>query len=254
MAMINYITLYAAYHVLMNRFQDDILATSCKMTRTTDSSPQRTPARRWRQRRDDSYEGVKKKRRRNLGQEYVTKTKKTVKARELESSCTCKNKCREKLNNTHETIFTKFWGLGSYDLQNSYLFGCIRVEKKKRSYKKKQKRQESSRKFTAQYTVNIDGYDVKICKVGFMSVHGIQNSRGRVDHIVNMKTSGAVVPGKDGRGKHEKRPNKLSDEQKKSVREHIDMIPRYQSHYSRASNIGKTYLNCDMTIARPYKE
>lgn len=198
---------------------------------------------------------MKRKRKRNLGQEYITvKSRKTVKPRELGPPCKCRNNCRQKLNNSHESIFTNFWDLGSYDLQNSYLFGAIRVEKKKRSYKKKHKRQESSRHFSAQYTLNnVDGREVKVCKIEFMSVHGLQNSRGRIDHIVKMKTTGALVPKKDARGKHEKRSNALSAEQKQSVRNHIDAIPKYQSHYSRANNINKTYFNCDMSIASLYK-
>lgn len=147
-------------------------------------------------RRDESHERVKRKRRRNLGQEYLTvKSRKTVKSREWGSPCRCQKNCRDKLSNSHETIFTRCSDLGSYDLQNSYLFGAIRVEKKKRSYKKKQNRQE----FTAQYTVNVDGRDVKICKVEFMHVHRLQNSRGRIDHIVKMKTTGAVIPITDAR-------------------------------------------------------
>lgn len=177
-----------------------------------------------------------------------------MKPRELGSPCRCQKNCRSKLNNSHENIFTKFWDLGSYDLQNSYLFGAIRVEKKKRSYKKKQKRQESSRQFTAQYIVNVDGRDVKVCKVEFMSIHGLQNCRGRIDHIVKMKTTGAVVPIKDRRGKHTSRPNALSADQKQSVRNHIDAVPKYQSHYSRANNINKMYLNCDMSMASLYKD
>ncbi|CAH2002700.1 unnamed protein product [Acanthoscelides obtectus] len=173
-----------------------------KLSRITETTPEKTPQTRWRQRRDENYEQVKRKRRRNLGQEYSTvKSKKLVKPRELGSPCRCQKNCRDKLSNSHENIFSKFWDLGSYDLQNSYLFGAIRVLKKKRSYKKKQKRQESSRQFTAQYIVNVDGRDVRVCKVEFMSVHGLQNCRGRIDHIVKMKTTGAVVPIKDGRVK-----------------------------------------------------
>ncbi|CAG9769724.1 unnamed protein product [Ceutorhynchus assimilis] len=69
-----------------------------------------------------------------------------------------------------------------------------------------------------------------------------------------MKTSGAVVPTKDMRGEHENRPNTLSADQEQSVRNHIEAIPKYQSHYSRANNMNETYLNCDMSIAGLYKE
>lgn len=157
--------------------------------------------------------------------------------------CRCKNKCREKLENTSADIFTRFWHLASFDLQNIYLFGCIRLELKKRSYKKKQKNQESRRKFTARYMINVNGEDVQVCKEEFMSLHGLHISRGRINNLVKMKSTGAVLPNQDGRGKHKNRPNRLTEEQVKSVKTHIEMIPKYQSHYSRNDNLNKTYLN-----------
>ncbi|CAH0564506.1 unnamed protein product [Brassicogethes aeneus] len=235
--------------------ENELASLASKTRRSTEKSSEKPPKSRWRQKREASYQRVKSKRRRNLGQEYLSvKSKNVIKARELGPPCHCKNMCREKLDNTHEAIFNKFWDLGSFDLQNSYLFGCIRIHKNKRSYKKKQKRQEFSRTFNAEYTVNINGKDVQICKVEFMSIHGIQNSRGRINRVVKMKAQGSSVPEPYRRGKHANRPLKLTDEQKQSVRRHIDLIPKYQSHYSRADNMAKMYLNCDMTIAHLYKK
>lgn len=79
-----------------------------------------------------------------------------------------------------------------------------------------------------------------MCKVEFMNVHGLQKSRGRINNIVKMKSRGVVVPSLDGRGKHKNRPNRLTDEQVQSVKSHIILIPKYQSHYSRSNNINKT--------------
>lgn len=150
-----------------------------------DESRENNTAFRWRARNEDKYERNKWKRKRNSGHEYFCpKTMKTVEARKLGPPCSCEQNCRQKLNNTEELIFNQFWKLGSYDLQNSYLFGCIHVGKKKRSYKKKSKRQQSTRKFSARYFVQIDGAHVKICKREFMNLHGLQNSRGRFDNII----------------------------------------------------------------------
>lgn len=87
-----------------------------------------------------------------------------------------------------------------------------------------------------------------------MNVHGLQSPRGRINRLVNNKIKGDQIPGKDQRGKHENRINRLSEEQKKNVRDHIQMIPKYQSHYSRADKLQRAYLNCHMTIAEWYKE
>jgi hypothetical protein len=42
-----------------------------------------------------------------------------VKAREQGPSCLCKNHCRDKLQGFETEVFTQFWDLGSFDLQNS---------------------------------------------------------------------------------------------------------------------------------------
>nr|XP_022910779.1 uncharacterized protein LOC111421817 [Onthophagus taurus] len=218
-------------------------------------TPEPTPRSRWKHRKEDTYPRSKRKIRRNLGQQYTSdKTKKTVAARELGPPCECKKRCREKLDGNENRIFNEFWNLGSWELQNGYLFGCIAIAKKKRSYKTRQKRQESSRTSNAIYSVNANGQTVNVCKTEFLNVHGLQKSKGRLNNIVSKKIRGTPVPEKDKRGRHSNRPNQISDQQKQSVRQHIDLIPKYQSHYSRAENLGKVYLNCDMTISRLYSE
>lgn len=128
------------------------------LKRGIETSPEERTPTRWRLSNKENYERVKRKRRRNTGLQYKSKkTNKTVEPREMGPPCRCKNKCREKLENTSADIFTRFWDLASFDLQNIYLFGCIRLELKKRSYKKKQKNQESRRKFTARYMINVNG-------------------------------------------------------------------------------------------------
>jgi hypothetical protein len=98
--------------------------------------------------------------------------------------------------------------------------------------KKKQKRQEISRKGTVVYALTVHGEAVKICKQEFLNIHDLQDSRGRVDRIVSKKIRGSSIPNKNKRGKHSSRPNKLSVESLQSVRDHLNHIPKYQSHYS----------------------
>lgn len=182
------------------------------------------------------------------------KTKKTVLGRELGLPCSCKNQCREKLQSCETNIFNEFWNLGSWELQNSYLFGCVHIVKKKRSYPKKQKHQESHRQSNAVYSVNVNGETTRVCKTEFLNVHGLQSSKGRLNNIVSKKIKGIRVPERDKRGKHVNRLNKISDAAIQTVRNHIDSIPKYQSHYSRQENMNKVYLDHNMTIASLYSE
>lgn len=116
-----------ACHVIAIHFQDEILSSESEdgvmpvlpgtQRRTIPVTPDKTPKSRRRQRRDSNYERVKSKKRRNLGQEYTSlKTKKRIQARELGPPCDCKKKCREKLTNTHESIFNKFWDFLTYKI------------------------------------------------------------------------------------------------------------------------------------------
>uniref|UniRef100_A0A6P7G248 Uncharacterized protein LOC114336788 n=1 Tax=Diabrotica virgifera virgifera TaxID=50390 RepID=A0A6P7G248_DIAVI len=142
--------------------------------RTKPDTPDKTPTNRWRQRNEECYSRLKRKIRRNLGQPYVSdKTKKNVPGRELGPPCSCTNKCREKLQGQEINIFNEFWNLGSWELQNSYLFGCIDIVKKKRSYPKKQKHQESHRKSNAVYSINVNGETTRVCKTEFLNIHGL---------------------------------------------------------------------------------
>ncbi|XP_049774947.1 uncharacterized protein LOC126162462 [Schistocerca cancellata] len=60
---------------------------------------------------------------------------------------------------------------------------------------------------------------------------------------------GFAVPKEDGRGKHGNYPHKFQDEAVQSVREFLNTIPKYNSHYSRQQNPNKVYLDCDLTIS-----
>ena len=51
-------------------------------------------------------------------------------------------------------------------------------------------------------------------------------------------------------GKHGNRPNSISSNAKGKIRAHIKFFPCRQSHYSRASNIKRKYLDGGLSISR----
>lgn len=190
-----------------------------------------------------------------MGYTYKTlKTGKDVESRKLGPPCTCKKKCRQLLLGSENDIFISFWDLKFYETQNTYLFSTIKVIPKKRSYKKKTKRQESSRRTTNLYYVKVNGVDVQICKSEFASVHGLQNSTKRLRLICKQIAEGRITPKKDGRGKHSNRPNRVHPEKVQSVHNHIQSIPKYISHYSRKTNPNKVYLDHELSISSLYKD
>lgn len=53
----------------------------------------------------------------------------------------------------------------------------------------------------------------------------------------------------DQRGHHVP-ANKTTEEDLASVRQHIEMLPKYRSHYSRADNPNREYLSPELSIAK----
>uniref|UniRef100_A0A6P7F544 Uncharacterized protein LOC114325131 isoform X2 n=1 Tax=Diabrotica virgifera virgifera TaxID=50390 RepID=A0A6P7F544_DIAVI len=123
---------------------------------------------RWRKRKSSEYKRNQRKVKRNKSEEYYSEsTNKVMGAREIGLPCLCSRQCATKI------IFTQLWNLGSFDIQNSYLFGCIKMCSKKRHYPKKPKKAVSGRKYSVEYYVTVNTETIKICKSEFMSVHGL---------------------------------------------------------------------------------
>lgn len=101
--------------------------------------------------------------------------------------------------------------------------------------------------------VLIGGLEVFICKNEFLAVHGLHSSKGRVDSICSQMTGGRIIPKKDGRGRHNHH-RRYNEQTLDFVREHINAIPKYTSHYSRQSNPNKVYLDHDINISILYRK
>lgn len=73
-----------------------------------------------------------RKSKRNLRQEYITKTNKHIAAKQLKELKTCKNRCKEKFNNEIRLeIFKSFWEMGNYNRRIQYISNLIQLQEKK---------------------------------------------------------------------------------------------------------------------------
>lgn len=125
----------------------------------------------------------------------------------------------------------------------------------KRHYKSKTQVPSKTprRNISCRYSVNVLGKSTFICKVEFLSVHGLQFSKKRIELLTRQIEDGVFHPKADGRGKH-KNHKKTDDRSLIMVREHINIIPKYVSHYSREVNPNKVYLDSDLNISGLYKK
>ena len=162
-----------------------------------------------------------------------------------EVSCECALRCFSTLTTEQRrTIFTKFWALCNFDIQNTYLCGCVKVLPVARHYTS-----ESKRGNTRVYYVNNGERSVRICKTAFLRIHGI--SHGRLSRVLAGQAEQGGLPKLDTRERHEP-PNKTSEEDKAFIRQHIESFPVYESHYSRSDNPHRRYLSPDLSQAKMY--
>ena len=112
---------------------------------------------------------------------------------------------------------------------------------------------DSRRQFTFLfYVTDSSGQSVRVCKQAFLSIFGLQNSRGRISNIMTQIVSGSGMPRTDNRGKHSSRPNRTASSIVDDMKNHIDSFPKYDSHYSRKDNIVRKYLGAELSIKKMY--
>ena len=219
------------------------------MASTSDSVPGNEESRRGRKRLRYEEEWVKKKRKleKDKGAPYTTYSGGQKPGKQLASlSCHCSYRCRDIREEERLRIFQEFYDLGNHDAQNKYLYGLISTADVKRRTTKSTR----PRAHTIVYQVRLaDGSRKRVCKKSFCDLHVI--GKRRVEKLVEKMSLGILIAS-DCRGKHENRPYAISDEAKDKVREHIKSFPHRQSHYSRASNSKRAYLDEGLSISRMY--
>ena len=206
-----------------------------------------------RKRDEASWKRNKIKRAREAGLGYTNYRGKHVarkKPRLVETLCRekCRYQCSEKVDDSQRRkIFSSFYSLTSNG-QDVYLFGCIESEAPRLALNAANKHRDVS----VRYTVSTGTAKVRVCKVAFQKLHAITASKLR--HIVAQSKSGMTSARCSRRGKHNNRPNRISDEQRSMVHDHIRSFPSESSHYSRSKNPNRRYLAPTLTTNLMYKD
>ena len=89
-----------------------------------------------------------------------------------------------------EKVFHGFWSTSSFDVQNAYLCGCVKVPDIKRHYTSKGT--ASRRNLTQVYYVYKGPVTVRVCKVVFLRIHAVSN--GRVFRALQAQKEGNGAP------------------------------------------------------------
>ena len=194
-------------------------------------------------------EAVKKKR--NLGQEYVSyRSGKTVQARRVGSPC--KDGCFDRVcEEARNTILKNFWAIGNYNEQNSYIAQFVKPVPVKRRYGRGKHAVERK---NFEYTVKYLNETFKICRVAFMHIHDISNTRLQLQMKRMRLSESGTSPG-DKRGRHGTEPKlKITGARLDRVHEHIMSLPTTSSHYTRAKSPHRQYLDDCTSVKELYEK
>lgn len=136
--------------------------------------------------------------------------------------------CSEKMDDLdRNTFFEMYWSLSNIQLQRNYIRSCMIEVKPKYKYTNAEKPRLPNNAFY--FTKN--NSKIRVCKTFFINTLGISDRQIRT---VKNKTDPQGFVSKDIRGKHLAR--KPTDPVLiESIKQHINSIPRIESHYLRAS-------------------
>lgn len=194
---------------------------------------------------------------RNSGKAYESKSKKPEKrvkeARKIKPSCKdkCRFKCSEKVTeDERKSIFEAYWNLGDIAKQREFIHNCTTEIKPKYRYVR-EGGQRPRRNYNAAFFLNFGDRRVRVCKLFFRNTLDINDRPIRTVFEKKCKLAGAVMA-EDKRGKHGKQP-KMHEDIKNRVINHINKIPKVESHYTR-KNTAKHYIEGGKTITDIYND
>ena len=187
--------------------------------------------------------------RRNRGLSYVSeKTGKLVPARKMQGSCSCTNKCFEKVSEeARKEIHENFWKLGEYNRQNEYLSKLL----KSKIVKRRRKPVESLEKFrrhSVSYFVYHGDIEYPVCKKAFLNIFNLGEKRIKTV-LEKQSRTGTTTPDRRGEGPP---AVTISDARVEVAKEHIEKLPTVSSHYTRAKSPNRKYLTQDLNIKKLY--
>ncbi|XP_072383854.1 uncharacterized protein, partial [Diabrotica undecimpunctata] len=172
------------------------------------------------------------------GLEYISSRKKVVPARKIRNKKDCVQKCRMKCSHQisdeqRKEIFKNYYLLSAIEKKN-YILHTTEAE-------------TPWRRRNFRFYFEINNQKIQVCKDFYTGTLCI--SQKPIYTVHNNKTSTKTLP-ESKQGKHQKRVTSLEDSN--LVKEHINMIPRVESHYCRKKT-NKEYLESGLSIKKLYE-
>ncbi|CAH2009765.1 unnamed protein product [Acanthoscelides obtectus] len=196
----------------------------------------------------DAWQKNIAKRQRNRGLEYISSSsKRVIKSREMGPPCqNCRLKCNEKISSEErKLIFSDYWSLGDLQRQRDYLAKCMESVTCRYQYK------NSRRASNNAFYFFIRGTKIRICKHFFRATLGITDRPIRTVLEKQRSFTKGILSGEQI-GKHGNH-HRVDDDIKTGIRNHINSIPRIESHYcTKDSN--REYIEGGKTVAQLHRD
>lgn len=184
-----------------------------------------------------------------IGEAHYTYSGKEVSARKQLPFVECRCGCYKQFNDEERNlIFKNFCDIQDHSLQNSYLQGCVQnvmAEKKRRRPRIDSPSVAARASFV--YTITVGQKSIKVCQAAFVALHGIKVSR------LKRKVLQFDKDIRDGRGKHNQH-HQISNDIRDRIRQHIQLFPARESHYSRSQNTHRRYLDPSLSVAAMHQD
>ncbi|KAK6178325.1 hypothetical protein SNE40_013124 [Patella caerulea] len=200
----------------------------------------------------NKWKKCERKRQRQAGQAYTGSRGQAIPKRNVKTKkdClgSCKFKCCSKVSHSdRQNIFASFWSLNDNEKNHFYSKTIDRAIKSRNRSKSKDK---SRRTFSYIYNLYIEDSKIRVCKVFYLSTLDI--SQRRISYYFENKNDTASSTPMCGDQRGSKTKDRINQENKDFVREHIQSFPKVESHYCRQST-AKEYLESDLSITKMYR-
>lgn len=225
-----------------------IVASNFCFSERMECSASANPTRsRKRSRNPDRWDRNIRKRRRNCGKRYANAQGREVRRREVGPTCrqNCRYGCSNKFDEAaRANIFSSYWDMSDITRQRDFIVGHAMPVKPKYRYPIP----GSTRHHNYRYFFQTGTHRYLVCKRFFCSTLDINST---VITTAHAKKDEHGVIGPDLRGKHDNHAC-IDPASKDAVREHINSIPRIESHYLRAQTT-RQYIDGAVNIATLYR-
>lgn len=193
----------------------------------------------------------KQKHLRLAGKEHFSQAGNIVRAKAVKSvACKCHYNCNVKFNTEdRQEIFQDYLSLTDERAKWTFISSCVAAKFPKRRYAPVNGTSTSKRKYMFAYSLTSKTGIHQVCKTFFL---GTLDISGKKVETAMKKMKATTIVEEDRRGRNPA-PNKIPEDRKAIVQNHIKSIFVVPSHYCRSSS-KRMYLPSGLTENRLYQD